>query len=135
MTYEKELEKFYLKKYEKENQTQRNKNENQIKILIDEKDKKYQDVLSELRRQREIVKEYKNSFISLNDHEILLNNLKNDLEREINKYKGKLDSIQFKNEESDFTNIDTHKNNDSISKNACVFIYIIKQEINLCRIN
>ena len=91
-----------------------------IKEIIVEKDNKYDELLSELKKEREFVKEYKNSFISLTDHEIILNKLKNDFEKEINIYKGKLETIHNRFDESQFTYLDNNKNRSSKTKCASV---------------
>ena len=118
--FEKDLERFYVTRFEKEKLRMKNNYDYIIKEIIVEKDNKYDELLSELKKEREFVKEYKNSFISLTDHEIILNKLKNDFEKEINIYKGKLETIHNRFDESQFTYLDNNKNRSSKTKCASV---------------
>ena len=130
-TYEKDLERFYLKKFEKESQKLKKNYEFQIKVKIEEKDKMLNLLLSDIAKYKELDKQYQISYISLNDHELILNKIRNDMEKEISMLKAKLNLTKFKLEQSQFTSIHTNGYNNSKQRKASVITSLIKNFINV----
>ena len=120
-----------MKKFEKESQKLKRNYEFQLKLKTEEKEKILNLLVSDVAKYKELEKQYQISFISLNDHELILNKVRNDLEKEIRMLKAKLDLTHFKQDESQSTNIDTNRNKNSKHRNACVISSLIKNFINV----
>ena len=66
-----------MKKFEKESQKLKRNYEFQLKLKTEEKEKILNLLVSDVAKYKELEKQYQISFISLNDHELILNKVRN----------------------------------------------------------
>ncbi len=126
LSYEKDLERFYLRRYEREIANIKRNFESKFEEIIEENELRNRELIREIHELKEVLKGYRNNYISLNDHEIILNKLKNDLYKEIRNQKNKLDLIQSRRTEESqlITEFDLNRNKNQKQKKAYV-IYIL----------
>jgi len=90
-------------------------------------------LIHEIHELKEVLKEYRNNYISLNDHEIILNKLKSDLYKEIRNQRNKLDLIQSRRTEESqlITEFDNNRNKNLKPKKAYVKSILLRISLTL----
>jgi hypothetical protein len=133
LSYEKDLERFYLRRYEREITNIKRNFESKIEEILEEKELRNRELIHEIHELKEVLKEYRNNYISLNDHEIILNKLKSDLYKEIRNQRNKLDLIQSRRTEESqlITEFDNNRNKNLKPKKAYVKSILLRISLTL----